>query len=114
MVWNNSVTLSACITSIATSSIDFGVLVHVIGFLDHSTKHPNSYINLFPSPNSNDCPYVDPNLLTSSCSYGGLNIVKGVYVSTLSAYNPIAFRPCSVHCCCCKCYKCCGLHVLTI
>ncbi len=61
--------------------------------MDPSIEHPNSYTNLFPNPNSNGCPSINPSLLISTCSYGGLNIVKGVCVSILSIYNPIAYRP---------------------
>ncbi len=119
MVWNNSTTLSTYITSTTTSSIDFCVLVYVIGFLDPSTKHPNSYTNIFPSPNSNGCPYVDPSLITNTCNYGGLNILKGVCVSTLFVYNPVAYRIFCVYCCyccccCCKCWKCCELPMVSI
>ncbi len=57
MVWNNSIILSACNTSIATSSIDLGVLVYVMGFLDPSPKDPNFYIIILDL-NSNGCPFL--------------------------------------------------------
>ncbi len=42
MVWNNLVALYDLITSAATSSTDFGVLVRVIGSLDPSIDDPRS------------------------------------------------------------------------
>jgi hypothetical protein len=42
MVLNNLVALFACITYATTSSIDFGVLVCVVGFLDPSIDDPIS------------------------------------------------------------------------
>ncbi len=126
MVWNNSTTSSICITSVATSSIDFGVLIYVVRFLDLSTKDPNSYTNIFPNPNSNDFPSTNPGLLTSTYSFGGLNIATWVCVPILSVYSQVVFRPPCVYCCCCcyscsycckcscKCSKCCGLSWLSI
>jgi hypothetical protein len=52
--------------------------------LDPSTKDPNSCTNLLPSPNSNDYPFVNHSLLISTYSFGGLNIVIGNCVPTLS------------------------------
>jgi hypothetical protein len=111
MVWNNWTALSTCITSIATSSTYFGVLVYVIGFFDPFVEDPSSCSNLLPRPNSNGCPSANLSLLTSTCSSSGLNFAKGVYVSTLFVYSPVAYRPLCVYCCCCCCYcyyyKCC-------
>ncbi len=101
MVLNNSANLSTCITFATTSSIDFGVFVCVVGFLDHSIDDPHSCANMFPNPNSNGCPSVDLGLLTSTCISSGLNIAKEGYVSTLFIYNPVACRPSYVYCCCC-------------
>ncbi len=123
MVWNNLVTLSACITSSTTSSIDFGVLVYVVGFLNPSTKDPSSCTNIFPSPNSNGSPSTDPSLLIGTCNSSGLNIATRIYVPTLSIYNPIACKPPYVNFCCCCCsyckwcckyWKCCGFSWLSI
>jgi hypothetical protein len=48
MVWNNSTTLSTYITSITTCSIDFGVLVCVVGFRNPSPNDPNSCTIFLP------------------------------------------------------------------
>jgi hypothetical protein len=114
MVQNNSATFSTCITSAATLSIDLGVLICVIGFLDPYVEDPNSCTNLFPNPNSNVCPFVDPNILTSIYNSSDLNITKGGCVSILSVCNPLASKPFCV-CCCCYCYcKFCGFSWLSI
>jgi len=95
MVWNNSTILLAFITSIATSSTNLGVLVCVVGFLDPSLEDPNSYIILFPSPNSNGCPFADLGLLVGTCISSGLNIAKGGSIPVISFYNSLAYRrPC--------------------
>ncbi len=57
--------------------------------------------NIFPSPNSNGCPSTNPGLLTNTCSFGGLNIVKGFCVSMFPVYNQVACRSPYVCCCCC-------------
>ncbi len=112
MVWNNLATLFACITFVTTLSIDFGVLVYVVGFLDPFTKGPNSCINILPSPSSNECPPTNPTLLIGTCSSSGLNTTIGVCVPILSIYNLVACIPPCVYCCCCYCFyfyccKCC-------
>jgi hypothetical protein len=73
--------------------IDFGVLVYVIGFLDPFTNDPLLCINLLPNPNSNGCPFIDHGLLIGTCSFCGLNIAKGGYVSTLFICNLVSYRP---------------------
>jgi len=105
------------ITSIAISSIDFNILVYVVGFLDPSTNDLISCTILLP--NSNENPFIDYGLLTSTYSFHGLNNSKEGYGSTPSIYNPIACRPsCVYYCycckCCCKCCKCHGLVVVSI
>jgi hypothetical protein len=114
-LWNNYIALSICITFATTSSIDFGVLVYAIRFLDPFVKDPYSYINLFPNPNSNDFPFVNPSPI-DTCRSGGLNIATWVCVPNFSVYILVACRPACV-CCCCSyywCYKCCGLSLLSI
>jgi hypothetical protein len=111
MVWNNSITLFAYITFVTTSSIDFGVLVCVLGFLDPFVNDPNSYTILFPSSNSNGSP-IDSNLLGGTCNFVGLNTSKVGCVATFFVYSSIACRPsCVYYCCYCKC---CGLAVVFI
>jgi hypothetical protein len=100
MVWNNSVVLSAYIISTITSSIDFGVLVCVVGFLGPSVKDPNSYTNLPPKPNSNGCPSTNLGLLTNTCNFGGLNTNKRVCVPINSIYSLVTCRPPYVCRCC--------------
>jgi hypothetical protein len=122
MVWNNSASLYACITSITTSSTNFGVLIYVIGFWDPYANDPISYTNFLPSPNSNSCPFINLGLIIGTCSSGGLNTTKKGYVSTLSIYSLVACKPFCVCCCwyccyckwCCKCWKCWGLLVVSI
>jgi len=112
MVGSNSIGLFACINFVATSSIDFGVLVYVVGFLDPSIDDPTSCTNLLPSPNSNGNPYANLGLVINTYSSDGLNITKEGYVSILSICSPIAYRPSYVYrCCCCKC---CGLTMVSI
>ncbi len=119
MVWNNLVASFACITFATTSSIDFGILVCVIRFLDPFTDDPITCTNLLLSPNSNDYPFTDPSLLFGTCSFGGLNITKEGCVSILSIYSLVPYCPSYVfYCCCCKwcckCWKCCELLVVSI
>jgi hypothetical protein len=118
MVWNNLVALYACINSIIASSIDFGVFIYAIGFLDPFANDPISYTNFLLSPNSNGCPFTNLGLVTSTCSFGGLNITKEGYVSILSICSLVACKSSCVCCCwcckCCKCWKCCGLLVVSI
>jgi hypothetical protein len=102
MVRNNLIVLYAYMTSIVTSSIDFGVLIYVIGFLDPYVNDPISYTNLLPSPNSNGCPFTNLGLLTSTCSSCGLSTTKEGYVSTFSIRSLIACKPYCVCCCYCK------------
>jgi hypothetical protein len=118
MVWNNLTTLSTCITSSTILSIDFGVLVYVVGFFYPSTKDPSSCTNLFPSPNSNGYPSTNPSLLIGTCSSSGLNIATRVCVPTLSICSLVVCF-CCCHCCsyckwCCKGWKCYGLSWLSI
>ncbi len=110
MVWNNSVTLSICITFVDNSSIDFGVLICVIGFLNPFAKDPSLCTNILPSPNSNVYPSENPFLLIGTYNFGGMNITKGGCVSILIICSPLAYRPCV----CCWCCKCCGLPWLSI
>jgi hypothetical protein len=115
MVLNNSTTLSTCITFVATLSIDFGVLVYVVGFWDPYVEGPSSCTNILPNPKSNVCPSIDLGLLISTCNFGGLNITKGGCVSILFVCSPLACKPFCVCCCCCYYYcKCCGLSWLSI
>jgi hypothetical protein len=113
MVWNNSLVLSTCITFVATSFIDLGVLVYVVGFLDPWPKDPNSYIIQFISPNSNGYPCTNPNLLASTCIFGGLNTARGGFVFILSFCSSLACRPCCVYYCCCY-YYCCKFYELPL
>jgi hypothetical protein len=97
MAWNNLAILSTCITSVTTSSTDFGVLVYIIGFLDPSIDDPISYTNLFAISNSNGNPSVDSGLLISTCSSNGLNISKKGCGSTPFICNLVACRPYCVY-----------------
>jgi hypothetical protein len=108
MARNNSIALLACITSVATSSTNFGVTVYVVGFLDPFVKDPSSCTNLLRNPNSNGYPSTDRCLLTGTYSFGDLNSPKEVYVSTFFVLNLAACKPPCVYCCyCCKRYcKC--------
>jgi hypothetical protein len=103
IVWNNLVPFYAYITFVATSSIDFGVLVYVVGFSDLSIDCASiSWTNLLPNSNSNGNPFVDPGLLFSTCISNGPNTIKESYVSTFSVCSPIA---CKLSCVC-YCYYC--------
>jgi hypothetical protein len=75
------------------------------------------------SSNSNGNPYVDLGLLPSTCIFDGINITKKGCVSTFSVCSLVACRPycvcyyCCCCCCCkwcCKCWKCCGLAMVSI
>ncbi len=99
MILNNSISFRVRITFVLISSIDFGVLVCVIGFLDLFTNDPISCTNLLPNSNSNGNLFLDPNLLIGTCSSNGLNFTKEGYISTLSICNLIAYRPSYVYCC---------------
>jgi hypothetical protein len=122
IVWNNYIALFAYITSITTSSTNFGVLVCVIGFLDPSTKDPSSCTNLLPNSKSNECSFVNYSLLTSTYNSNGLNIVTRVCVPIFSICNLVGYIfACVYYYCCCwcckcyyKCWKCCGLSWLSI
>jgi hypothetical protein len=104
MVWNNSTTLFACITSTTTSSTNFGVVICVVRSLDHSIDEPISYTNLFAISNSNGNPSVDFGLLTSTYSFDGLNNSKEGCGSTPFVWNLVAYKLSYVcYCCCCKC-----------
>jgi len=116
MLYNNSVALSTFITFVATSSIDFCVLVCVVRSLDPSTNDPSSYTILLPNSNSNGNPSGDFGLLGGTCSSTCLNSSKAGCVTILSIYNSVTCRPsCVFYCCyckcCCKCTKCFGLVV---
>jgi hypothetical protein len=76
MVWNNLVALSAYITFVSTSSTNFGVLICVIVFLDSFVDDPISCTNMFFSPYSNGCPFVDHGLLIDNSSSSGLNYLN--------------------------------------
>ncbi len=110
MVWNNSVVLFALITFVATSSIDFGVLVCVVGSLDLSANDPNSYTTILPSSNSNGNPFANFGLLGATCGYVGLNSWKASCVATFFIYSSITCWPSCVYCC--WCCKCCGVAVV--
>jgi hypothetical protein len=99
MVWNNLATLSTFITSTTTSSINFRVLVYVVG-----SPNPSSYTILFPNSNSNGNPSVDFGLLGGTYSCIHLNSSKVGCVATLSICSSVTCRP---SCVCCCCYKCC-------
>jgi hypothetical protein len=53
IVWKNSTTFYACITSIITFPTNFGVFVYVVGFLDPFANDRISCTNLLPNSNSN-------------------------------------------------------------
>ncbi len=112
MVWNNSTTLFACITYATISSINFGVLIYVVGFLNPCTNDPISCTILSPNSNSNGNPSADYGLLGGTCIFDGLNTSKEGCVSTLSICNSVACRFSYVYCCCCC--KCCGLAMVSI
>jgi hypothetical protein len=119
IVWNNSATFYVCITSTTTSSINFGVLVCVVGFLDPFVDNTISCTNLLPSSNSNGNPFANYGLLIGTCSSDGLNSTKEGFVSTLSVCSLVACRPsCVYYYCyyksCYKCSKCCELLVVSI
>jgi len=113
MVWNNLATLYAFIISIVTSSIDFGVLVYVVGSPDPAAYDPNSCTIIIPSSNSNGNPSIGFGLLGGTYSYVDINSSKTCCVTTLYVYNSVACRPSCV-CCCCKCWKCFGLPMVSI
>jgi hypothetical protein len=118
-IWNNLIALYVCITHVASSSIDFGVLVCVIRFLDLFMDDPISYTILLPNSNSTGNPFANFNLITDTYSFDGLNTSKEGYVSTFFVYNLIACKPSYVYCCyyykcCCKCWKCFGFIVVSI
>jgi hypothetical protein len=118
MVWNNLVALFAFITFATTSSIDFGVLVYVVGSLDPSRIDPNSCIILLPNSNSNGNPSTNYGLLGGTCNSISLNFSKAGCVAIFSVCNLLACRPSCVCCCSYKCYckiwKCFGLIVVSI
>ncbi len=113
MVWNNSTTISAYITSAATSSTNFSVLICLVGFLDPFVEDPSSCSST-PQPKFKCMSFVNSNLLISTCNSSGLNIVKGGCVSIFSIFSPLACRPPCVCCCYCCCCECCGLSWLSI
>jgi hypothetical protein len=101
-----------------TSSRNFGVLVCVVGFLDHSIDDPISCTNMLPNSNSNGTPSLDFGLLPGTYISNGMYIVEEGCVSILSVSSLITCRPSCV-CCCCDCcrynyWKCCGLAVVSI
>ncbi len=98
MVWNNSTALLAFITFVATSSIDFGVLICIIRSLDPFADDPSSCTILFPISNSNGDPFVDYGLLGGTCGSTGLNSSKTNCVATFSVYNLVTYRPSYVYC----------------
>jgi len=114
MVWSNLTTLFTFITSITTSSTDFGVLVYVIGSPNPSIDDPNSCTILLPSSNSNGNPSANSSLLGGTYRSIGLNFAKTSCVTILSICNSIACRPSCVYCCCCKCWKYFGLVMVSI
>jgi hypothetical protein len=99
MVWNNSTTLSAFITSVVTSSTNFDVLICVEGSPYTFIDDPVSYTIVLPISNSNVNPFVDSNLLGGTCSFASLNSSKGSCVATLSICSLVAWRPFYVSCC---------------
>ncbi len=116
IVWKNSTTFYACITSIITFPTNFGVLVYVVGFLDPFANDRISCTNLLPNSNSNgNSLHI---LLPSTYISNGLNITKEGCVFTSSICNPIAYRPSYVYYCCyccyCKCWKCYGFVMVSI
>jgi len=104
MVWNNLVALSTFIIFVATSSIDFGVLVYVVWSPYPSTNDPRSYTILLPISNSNGNPFVDSGLLGGTYSFTSLNFSKAGCMEIFSVCSSVACRPFYVcYCCCCKC-----------
>jgi len=93
MVWNNSIISFVFITYAGTSSINFGVLVYVVGSPNPSTDDPNSYTILLPSSNSNGNPSINSGLLGGTYSSIGLNFSKVGCVAILSICNLVAYRP---------------------
>ncbi len=69
----------------ASFSIDFGVLIYVIGSPYPFTNDPNSCTILLPGSNSNGNPFVDFGLLGNTYSFVGLNFSKVGCVTTLFA-----------------------------
>ncbi len=115
MVWNNLVALFAFITSTSTSSIDFGVLIYVVGSPYPFANDPSSYTILLPNSNSNGNPFTIFCLLGGTCSSVGLNSSKASCVTMLLACSLITYWPsCVYYCCCCKCWKCFGLTIISI
>jgi hypothetical protein len=112
MVWSNLTTLYVFITSIVTSSIDFGVFVYVVGSLDPFAYDPSSYTITLPNSNSNGNPFVGFGLLSGTYSSVGLNSSKAGCVATLFVYNSVVCKPSCVYYCCCKCWKCFGLPIV--
>ncbi len=96
----------------ATSSINFGVLVYVIGFIDPFANDPNSSTILLPSSNSNQNPFVDSTLLGGTSSFVGLNSSEASFFATFYICSLVSYRP-SYVCYCCY-YKCCGFVVVSI
>jgi hypothetical protein len=97
-VWNNSATLFAFITFVATFSTNFGVLVYVVGSLDPFVDDPSSCAILFPISNSNGNPSTNSGLLGGTWSSVSLgfnfsNFSKASYVATLYVYSLITCRP---------------------
>jgi hypothetical protein len=119
MVWNNSVALSAFITSTSTSSTNFDVLDCVVGSPNPSRDDPSSYTILFPSANSSGNPSTNSDLLGGTCSSVGLNYSKAGFLAALFVCNSVVYKPSYVYCCCyCKCcykcWKCFGFTVVSI
>jgi hypothetical protein len=117
MVWNNSIALSAFVTSATTSSTNFGVLVCVIGFPYPYVDDPSSYTIILP--NSNGSRFANSSLLSGTYNYASLNSSKTCCVTTLSICSAVACRPSCVYyyyCykCYCKCWKCFRLVVVSI
>jgi hypothetical protein len=87
--------------------------------LDPCVDDPISCTNLLPNSNSNGNPFVNPGLLTSTCTSNSLNSTKEKIVSTLFVYSLIVCKSSCDYCCCCckcccKCWKCCGLPMVSI
>jgi hypothetical protein len=77
------VSLYIFITFAVTSSIDFGVLVYAIGFLDCFVDVPNSCTIILPNSNLNGNPSTNYSLLGGTYSSASLNFLKAGYVTTL-------------------------------
>jgi hypothetical protein len=110
--------MSTFITFATTSSIDFGVLIYVIGSINPSIDDLSSYTILFPSLNSNGNSFANFGLLGGTFSSTNLNSSKVGCLTTLSVCDSISCRP-SYVCCCCykccsKCYKCCEFEVVFV